>query len=743
MPGSVLPPEIISLVHHVELNNAHWLDNALDRFIVGAIWLARRPLSLDDIADELNSRFSITLDPQRIQSRTDSLCSFQTLVSLPNGELRVSEQALRSIEADLERANQVERAVREKFIRIIAAACPGLDPEDTWTKFAELCLLPLVREMGAETYELLSGVKVDLNRTLTFPRFLEHYPEPARPALQQAILSFLDASDSNVRTYVLFHLNACFLLDASSLPDQTLNALGRAARWRPSFRILVDTNFLFSLLGLHENPANNAAVALVDLVRRLPETVSVKFYVCVPTLDEMKVVIDHYRDILKSVRLTPNMTDALTRGRLSGIAMKFVEECRRTRKALSSEEYFKPYATGLLRIVRDQGIELYNEDLGPWKTKQEVIDDVLQVREEEQKRYGERAKSYERIMHDIVLWHFASSKRPVRVESPVDAEFWIVTVDSRFRRFDENKREGRTGEVPVCVHPAMLVQMLQFWVPRTRAFEEAVVASLRYPFLFFEFDSKAERITIRILETLARFENVQDLTTETVSRVLMDDALRQKIGAAQSDESRMELIRERLIDENARAQAVLEGAERRARELAAEVQQKEEAAREAQEALKEERGAVERIRLERDKEGAQAAELARRVRELEGTLDRGRMRREERRVRRAFAWRCAGGGGISVALGSGILAAILAQVTRGIGADRRMYWSALVACITMAVMLWGRWVERVGRGSEQIEAWSVFRTFRQWKRKLTFGLSAILLGTLGNAVWDWWRQLWR
>lgn len=743
MPVSALPPEIISLVHHVELNNARWLDNALDRFIVGAIWLARRPLALDDIANELNSRFSIRLDAQRIQSRTDSLCSSQTLVCLPNGELRVSEQALRSIETDLERANQVERAVREKFVRIIAATCPGLDPEDMWRKFAELCLLPLVGEMGARTYEMLSAVKVDLNRTLSFPRFLERYAESVRPSLQQAILSFLDASDSNVRTYVLFHLNACFLLVASSLPGQTLSALGRAAGWRPSFKILVDTNFLFSLLGLHENPANNAAVALVDLVRRLPETVSVKFYVCVPTLDEMKFVIDHYRDVLKSVRLTPNLTDALTRGRLSGIAMKFVDECRRTGKALSSEEYFGPYATGLLRIVRDQGIELYNEDLGPWKKKQEVIDDVLRVREEEQKRYGERAKTYERLMHDIVLWHFASSKRPVRVESPVDAEYWIVTVDSRFRRFDENKREGRAGEVPVCVHPAMLVQMLQFWVPRTREFEEAVVASLRYPFLFFEFDSKAERTTIRILETLARFENVQDLTTETVSRLLMDDALRQKIGAVQSDEARMELIRERLIEENARAQAVLERAERRAKELAAEVQQKGEAVREAQEALREERGALERITLERDREGAQAAELGRRVRELEGTLDRGRLHREERRARRAFAWGCGGGGGVAVALVSAILAVILAQVTRGIGADRRVYWSALVACVTVTVMLWGRWVERVGRRSEGIEAWSVFRTFRQWKRKLTYALSVIVLGALGNAVWEWSRQLWR
>lgn len=149
-----------------------------------------------------------------------------------------------------------------------------------------------------------------------------------------------------------------------------------------------------------------------------------------------------------------------------------------------------------------------------------------------------------------MLWHFVKDKRPTYLESPLDAHYWIVTIDYRFMAFDAYKR-GKKG-LPICMLPTALAQMLRFWVPRTDTLDESVVASLRLPFLFLEFDPEAEKVTIMILKTLSRFENVEDLPVETVTNIVLNEALRERMQTSPDEEKQIELIREALIEEHTR-----------------------------------------------------------------------------------------------------------------------------------------------------------------------------------------------
>ena len=142
-------------------------------------------------------------------------------------------------------------------------------------------------------------------------------------------------------------------------------------------------------------------------------------------------------------------------------------------------------------------------------------------------------------------------RRPSVVESPADAKNWIVTEDFRFLSFDRFKRKSKKLEkVPICIHPATLVQILQFWVPRTPEFEEAILSNLRCPFLFHEFDKNSEKITISILEVLSRYENVGNLPEETVTSILLNDVLRNKIGKEKSIEKQIKLISDLIFETN-------------------------------------------------------------------------------------------------------------------------------------------------------------------------------------------------
>src|SRR5690606_21031028 len=92
--------------------------------------------------------------------------------------------------------------------------------------------------------------------------------------------------------------------------------------------------------------------------------------------------------------------------------------------------------------------------------------------------------------------------------------------------------------------------MLQFWVPRTPEFEEAIINNIRTPFLLNDFNIESEKITLKILETLSRFEDLEDLTEDTISSILLNGALRNKIGSVKDVEEQIDLVKDAIIEQN-------------------------------------------------------------------------------------------------------------------------------------------------------------------------------------------------
>jgi|SRR5215469_8492882 len=105
------------------------------------------------------------------------------------------------------------------------------------------------------------------------------------------------------------------------------------------------------------------------------------------------------------------------------------------------------------------------------------------------------------------------------------------------------------SKVPLCVHPTSLIQLLQFWVPRTKEFEEAILGSLRLPFLFQELDVEAERMSLRILKGLGLFEGSNEISEQTITQVILNEDLRSRLQSEHSKEEDIELIRGALIAE--------------------------------------------------------------------------------------------------------------------------------------------------------------------------------------------------
>lgn len=571
--ATLLPKEVAALVHHIELNRSGWWDKVIQRLALAAVWWSDHPPSADEIKQTLSQEFKLSLSHDKLRAVISALEKQDLLVALPEGQYRIPDAKRLVFEQDIAAAEKVEFDARDFFCKLARELCADIDAIRAWSAFQTELLTPLIQEVGANAYHLIAGAGLRVDENL-IDRFLKDFDPAFHSGLRELVTNFLDPKKDEVRAYVSRMLHARFCVEAGGLPEDAIQKLNATVGKQVQFRIFVDTNFLFSLLELHENPSNAAARELLDLISQLKSNPKVKLFIVPRTIEEAKTSIASTKQRLSGIPAGGNFTQAALSAGFSGMVEKFLSERLRRGGKLTAEDWFDPYLNDFVAITRGKGVEFFNESLDSYSQRQDVVDDILYVLEFE-KRFDEgKRKSYQKVAHDMILWHFVRDQRPAYIESPIDARDWILTVDFRLIGFDEYQQRKSESKIPLCLHPTSLIQLLQFWVPRTKEFEEAMLGSLRLPFLFQEFDVESERTSLRILKGLGRFEGRDDISAETITSVILNDGLRARLQSEKpgNGETEIALIRDALLEEmKARAAAEAD----KAKQLQAIVKQKE------------------------------------------------------------------------------------------------------------------------------------------------------------------------
>lgn len=730
---SKLPPELISLVYHIELNKAGWWEKAVQRLILGVLWLNGENLKLDSVVYYLMVDFDVRISRQKANALADDLFSSGILIRLQNGGLKIAESVRKNFEQEIKETEEVEGRTKDIFISLLKTHCPSLNSDETWNLFNDDFLVPLIYEIGAGTYQLISGTELDLPQ-LKFDDFLKRFHYELHSSLRTTISSFLDPQNDDVRSYILRYLNAFFFVEAGNLKVATLNTLKNLIDSKPTFTVFVDTNFIFSILNMHENPSNESALLLAELIKQIEDEAQVKMYILPPTVEEAQRVLIAVKNKLSGIRLTPNLAEAALEADLSGINQRYFEETSKRVTPLSPEVYFDPYIKNLLTILKTKGVEYYNKRLDQFKTFQIVIDDIMTQLPHEEQKYGSKAKSYERLEHDMVLWHYVKGIRPAAMDSPLDAEYWVVTIDYRFIGFDLYKRRNIVNSVPICIHPSSLIQMLQLWVPRTPQFEKALLSSIRIPFLFQEFDSDAEKLTITILKQISRWEEAGDMPKETVAAMILNDALRQKLSFESDSERQAVLVKEALIAEHQKTKEKLKDAQGQAEQLKKASDEKDIIILELQQEFEIQKGHLEKTTNRLEQEQSERMSLESRINQLE-VLGRTKEEMEvQRKQIRAFLLKW-------------VSAPVLLIIIFAIGISwflmRSQQWGFVwsvvgIWSLCMLVLVWV--IDRRGLANPTINALPSFRTFHRLKRWLFTILVGLTLGFVANLLYDKYKS---
>ncbi len=663
--------------------------------------------------------------------------------------------------AEREAGRALQAATKAKFIRELVDAGLTLDPDATWDRFVEQWLTPTVCSLGARTYELISGNYHDWLAGSDLARFLSGIPHDGHAAMREAISRFLDPSDADVRRYLLHLMDVYFVAEASQLSSGTLAELDRVACMQPTFVLFLDTNVLLSILGLHGEGRRGAAQLLLDLTKRLAGRVDVRLYAIPDTVDETRAAISTELAALKQLRLSKTLAHAaLATGDLGDVAAAYAEAATKAERTLTPDDFLGPYAENLVSVLRHEGIELYNAATEGYKNRDDVLADVSAQERFEKEKFGPRAKSWGRIRHDTVLWYLCHDKRPPRVESPTDAGYWVVTEDLRLTAFDAHKRNG-TG-IPVCVQPLALVQILQFWTGRTEGMEQALLGGLQLSLFPSDFDARSEHTTLAILGLLSRYENVGDLSIPTITHILVNGALRQKLEQEPDEAEQLELIKNELIIEvrnvgEARDRAMQEAAvlakhnaelaDARRSAIAAE----EEARSRAASAESDLRSAGQRIKAQATQLSGYETEIAERlgredrleqqlaeVQQLAQQLVTERRQRDDTEKQTNARWRFLLRY-VALPWIMPILGAIAAVYVVDIATVLRVWrwWSPLIllyllVCIEVA--------HKYGKRAPYVATWTPFSLLVRARVAVRLVLGTVLLGLLVNILYDQWYK---
>ena len=529
--ASYTSTDIGRLVQHVALNKSGWWKEAVERLVLACAYRlaqATEPEIRSAVADSCG----IDRNSPLLTNAITTLVTSGAIVQFEEN-LRLSEETHLELQEQERVTLDAESRARRRFDEMAAQQDLDLQSEELWSLLETEVVLPMVEHMGAQMYGLLGSRTGDDRGTLDAPlaERIAQYSDGVR----SLYAAFLDPSDGDVRQFVLRRLNAQYAIDAAGLSESSLDMLSHLGERAGRIDVFLDTNVVFSVLDLHENPGDDVAVELVRLAEELRNRIDLRLYVLPETVEETRRTLRGVMGELSDFRGQPNLAEAATRTRLYGLASAYFEAARRSAQLLTADEYFGPYESDLVPILRQRSIELYNTDLSALHVDQDVIDDMHEL-DERQRFRPQGPKPYSANLHDMVLWHFVRSKRPSNVESPLDAKAWIVTLDYGLLRYDQ-ERHIEIARPAVCLLPSALIQLFQFWVPSLAQLDEALVGSVRQPLLFLEYDRQAEEVTLRILRQISRYSEAGDLDPDVVTEILTNEALRNRLSETRAGSS--------------------------------------------------------------------------------------------------------------------------------------------------------------------------------------------------------------
>lgn len=736
---SRLTPEVISLVHHVELHESSWWEDATDRIIQACLIASSSPVDAAGVQRTLVGEYGLHFEVSDIGLSLRRLESAGLAIEQSGEKFSASQEGRNEGDRAVRDFENLERAVAKLFDNAICEQCGSMPVPPTWADFLDDCLIPLLSQEGAQAASLSLGCPNGNGSVAeVVAEFVNRHDPDGTAGLAGCIQGFIASGDNAFREYILRQLDAQFIVVAAGLDSETIKALTSGKSKKLQLGMVLDTNFLFSVLGWHDNPSNEAARSLLDLAKTAKTDVDIQLLVLPTTIEELQHAVSNKAEQVENIRWTKNLAEAALEFGVPGLVAQYLASQAKSDFAMSIVEYADFLSHDIETTLQNLGVMSVYEDTSALGMRQDVIDSIndQMAYEVATRSVGDR-RDYRQLRHDMIAYHWVGDQRPQQLKTAVDAGYWLVTLDFRLLGFDRFRCRGQ-AKAQVCLHPSTAIQLMKFWVPRSEVLEAAMFSSVRQPLFPTKSLLETEKVTYRIIERLGTLDGIEEISTDAIRDALADRVLQKKMKLASGDEQELELIEAAFVRIASDREQELAEERRRLQLVESELQASRDAVRE-----RDEREAGRKVQVERLKK--QVAESTTRATALDSDVKKkaeklevveqrlSSAEEESARLRWLLRRAILPGGALLV------LSALVATVL-WLFLEAPQNWIAVGLVILFGMTLWFVWMSLGLENEPAMKDTKAGRRLLKTAAGLKVAAGAILFGLVVNVISYYWMQ---
>lgn len=522
------------LCHFVLPPGRENLSLALHEFLVKQAMfnLGTEPHAVSDIKDSLYQLFNLNFEDEEIKGAIERLMK-RGSVALPSQDvyaLRIDEYS--KLEKSLKDSKEFDQKIIGEWIKNISRKCPDLSQDDLKTLREDLTiyLTEIFARHGAECVALVYAgqeeaesfiAKLEDDIFASLPtRFLRLH----KIRIIELPAFFKNASTERKR-YIAQFLDSTFIIHILHI-DKNCSVLIR--KQFKDYRLSLDTNFIYRLLGLNGSILQKAAERAVKIAKDL----GFVLIVSTQTIEEWQASI---KLAVKNLKRTPLPSPGLAQVGADytteeDLTTAYWREYAKTK--ISIDDFFSLYQR-IEDLLKEHDIKIRDTLCDRIKEDPQLKDEISKLNLATDCIKPPEVAEHD-AFHRLLILRLRGKSPP---ETFIDTKVWFLTCDTLLPKYDRFARK-KQDKIPFCILPHQWIQTMRPLLPRTQDFDETFVDLFTSPYLrtYGELPSNIAQI---ILGRIAQFRKH---SSELAVRVLTDRHLTKEISQTEDEEKIIELI---------------------------------------------------------------------------------------------------------------------------------------------------------------------------------------------------------
>lgn len=491
-------------------------------------------------AEQIEQLFGLEIPEHQIQVSLEKMTSKGILSRLAGTNIVLNVELRQEIQGKIKESQELEEHVKESWLESIAHKYPELPTEMIWSTLQGY-LSRAFRRHGMQTASLLDpsidtpGEYAESLSKLLMEVIEDKFDIKEQPYAGKAVSAFLAevATDKERSKYITQLADGAFNFYALEVsPDLTAKLQSNLNE----MVLFLDTNFLFGILGLHNNSQVDVSHELIRAITTHKLPFKLRYHEA--TMQEMRNTISYYSGILRGKRWTQSISKvAATTTNLSGLEMKY--HAQNAIQRIDVDEFMRPYQH-LDVLLREQGIDIFR----PSEDRLQERTDLHHEYEKFLQNRDRDDKAYATINHDATV---LDAVRQRRSDSPstLDAGALLVSCDYLLKVFDYETTRSNS-HMACVVFPSNLWQILRPFIPSDRDFERSFAQTFAIP-EFRSIGSKGSKACSKMLSILTTYRYFPE---ETAFKLLSNGVLLDELKAIRDDEQFTECVEAAIVEEN-------------------------------------------------------------------------------------------------------------------------------------------------------------------------------------------------